>query len=155
MIKNVLNETSTQTPLWDCEQIEGNPSKSENCTATIDNNLLNLMFTTVDREINTLKLSVDELQDQLSPNKIRQEQKGDELCLSIQKKLESNENPNEDFYNYKDILYKIGLHNNKEHLGRKVVPEILRPTRLALYHWRGHPGGNRLYYDIKDTVARD
>ena len=148
MIKTILTETSTQTPIWDCEKQDEKFIEKDICVAKISNNILSSMFLKEDKEINALKLSVDELQDQLSQNKFRQEQKGDVFCQEMYQKLDSQKSQNEKFYLYKDILYKNDVHNKKEHFGRRVVPKTLQPTVLALYHWRGHPGGNRLFSDI-------
>ena len=148
MLRTQLTDKNTQTQ-WDC-----NPQiltvGSMTCTTNIDQDLVNDILKIPTQEVNYLKLTIDELQRQLSQTNMRQEQQKDEFCIKIKAKIDPSTNRYENFYLFKDILYRLDSDKRGEQQGRRVVPMSLQPIVLALYHWRGHPGGQRLYYDIKD-----
>ena len=66
----------------------------------------------------------------------------------IIKEIEENQEKHQLYYLYQDLLYHRKHANIELSGGQIVVPYELRPTVLALYHFRNHAGGDRLSSDV-------
>ena len=98
--------------------------------------------------INRITLTVPELQNELTTDKLRVSQRKDEELLTIIKGIEKEPNKYPCYYLYQDVLYhkrNVAIETGE---GQIVVPTELKPTVLALYHYRTHAGSERLKSDI-------
>lgn len=134
-----------KAPMWEC--IHANVQTCISKVQTI------ATFCSTKADINILGLDIAGIQSQLTDKEIRKEQRASESILGLIHRIQETPEKYPHFFLYQDLLFRKrrGYPNLQRNEGRRVLPRSLVPAAIALYHFRSHPGAERLSADLSST----